>query len=104
MEHKEYSKEGVLLIEGHLDKNGQKTGLWREYYNSGKLAAISLYMYGKLHGYYKSFHENGNVWAVGNYNHGNKDGEFEIFNPQGKLILLHHYENDKLTKEINLQK
>lgn len=103
-EHKEYSKDGALLSEGNLDKNGLKTGLWKEYYDNGKISAIELFMYGKLHGYYKSFHENGNVWSTGNFNHGRKEGEFEIFNPQGKLILVQHYRDNILISEVNLEK
>lgn len=102
--HKEYSKDGVLLIEGQHDDSGFKTGSWKEYYKSGKIAAIELYQNGKLHGCYKSYHENGCIWSTGNYNLGNKDGKFEIYDPQGKLILIQHYSQDKLLNQVSLNK
>ena len=99
-EYKEYSKDSVLLIEGQHDNNGLKIGLWKEYYKSGKIAAIELYQKGKLHGLYKSYHENGNIWSTGNYNQGNKEGKFEIYDQQGKLILIQHYSQDKLINQV----
>lgn len=98
-EHKEYSKNGVLLIEGQHDNYGFKTGLWKEYYKNGKIAAIELYQDGKLHGYYISYHENGNIWAIGNYNQGSKEGKFEIYDQQGELILVQHFDQDILITE-----
>ncbi len=103
-EHKEYSRDGVLVIEGQFDNNRLKTGLWKEYYNSGKIAAIEVYEDGKLHGCYKSFHENGSIWAIGYYNHGNKEGKFEIYDPQGNLILIQHYNQDNLINQVTPDK
>ena len=49
MEHKEYTKDGTLLINGQFNGNGLKTGLWKEYYKSGSTAAEEFYQDGKLH-------------------------------------------------------
>ncbi|MDD5571571.1 MAG: hypothetical protein PHD97_10535 [Bacteroidales bacterium] len=101
-EHKEYSKDDVLLIEGQYDEQGLKTGIWKEYYKNGKLSAEYCYKNGKLNGVYKSYHESGGVWCAGNYINDKKEGKFEVFNPDGKIILLCEYKNDKIIKRESI--
>ncbi|MCX6233656.1 MAG: hypothetical protein NT175_02885 [Bacteroidetes bacterium] len=98
-EHKEYSEDGVLLKEGRYNLKSLKTGLWKEYYENGKIAAEESFLDGKLHGYFRSYHENGNIWCIGNYNQNNKEGKFEIYDQQGKLIFIQHYNHGKLVKK-----
>jgi antitoxin component YwqK of YwqJK toxin-antitoxin module len=95
-EYKEYSKEGVLLIEGKYDEQERKTGIWNEYYNTGKLAIEFHYTNGMLNGTYKSYHENGVIWCLGNYINDKKEGKFEVYNSEGKIILFYEYKNDKI--------
>jgi len=104
IEHKEYSKDSVLLIEGGYNRKGLKTGFWKEYYKSGKIASEESFLDGKLHGYFRSYHENGNIWCIGNYNQSNKEGKFEIYDQQEKLILIQQYNQDKLINQATLNK
>ncbi|MFA4851126.1 MAG: hypothetical protein WC599_01270 [Bacteroidales bacterium] len=100
--HEEYSKDGVLLIEGQYDDDERKTGIWYEYYKTGKLAAEFRYKNGILNGTYKSYHENGMIWCLGNYLNDKKEGKFEVYNPDGKIILLCEYNNDKIINQESL--
>jgi len=103
-ERKEFSKDGVLLIDGQYDKKKLRTGLWKEYYRNGIIATEELFLDGNLHGFFRSYHENGNIWCNGNYDQGHKEGKFEIYDKQGNLILFQHYNKDKLINQEILSK
>ena len=97
--HKEYSGDGILLLEGHYDKNRKRFGLWKEYNSGGVLLAEEYYQKGIRHGAYISYHENGAIWCKGNYKNGLKDGEFKIYDRDDKLILTQTYFKDELFSE-----
>ena len=102
--YQEYSKDGELLLEGQYNDDNKKTGIWKEYYKSGKILAEESYKSGELHGIYKSFHPNGNLWSYGNYENGYKEGKFEIFSTQGILIIIQYYNKDKLVGQEKFNK
>ena len=104
IEHKEYSKEGVLLIDGYYDKNKRKTGVWHEYYNNSVLAIEFHYENGLMHGSYRSYYETGSIWCTGTYVNGKKEGVYTIYNKEGKIFLIHVYNNDKILKEQFVEK
>ena len=104
IEHKEYSKEGELLIEGYYNKDKKKTGVWHEYYPNLVLAIEFNYKNGQLHGSYKSYYETGSIWCTGNYVNGKKEGVFTIYNKEGKIFLIHVYKNDRILKEQFVEK
>ena len=98
-EHREYSDDGILLIEGSYDKKGSKIGLWREYNSHGILLAEEYYQKGNRHGKYISYHDNGSVWCRGTFKNGLKDGEFKTFDRDNKLMLTQIYFKDELFSE-----
>lgn len=73
-----YDKEGTELYDGHvmhyknnllyLDTdivNGNREGIYKEFYDSTKLKIISYYKNGTTHDLYIEFYENGNVHKMG---------------------------------------
>lgn len=98
-EYKEYSKDGILLIEGFLDSLNLKNGVWKEYDKKGNLYVEERYLKGKRHGEYKCYHENGNLWCYGRFKEGMKEGEFKIFAEDGDLIKRQVYFKDQLFDE-----
>jgi antitoxin component YwqK of YwqJK toxin-antitoxin module len=47
--------------------NGKKEGVWKEYYNNGKLKSIANYKNGFKEGQEKSYYPNGNVYNEMSY-------------------------------------
>jgi len=57
-------KKGTLIgkeIINRFDKNGNKKGVWKSFYNSGKLKQESNYNNGLLNGYLKEYDEDGKL-------------------------------------------
>jgi uncharacterized protein len=81
----EYDPDGILItveryIDGNLverlrmnrsDKEGLKQGLWRTYYENGRVKTEATYKDGILNGSYKEYDENGTVKVYYQYNNGN---------------------------------
>ncbi len=80
----EYSKRGEIktLLEYHnnylinreavnrVDKNDLKQGVWKEFYDNGKLHFERTYNDDQLNGYYKEYDENGNLRFAIRYENG----------------------------------
>lgn len=98
-EYKEYSKTGIILIDGYKDSFDLKTGLWKEYDKNGNLLVEERYLRGQRHGEYKSFHNNGLLWCHGRFKFGMKSGEFKIYNSTGELVKTQYYFKDELFDE-----
>jgi antitoxin component YwqK of YwqJK toxin-antitoxin module len=96
---KKHSEDGILLIEGKYDDLERKTGVWCEYYKTGKIAAKYRYRNGMLNGMFISYHENGALWNTVNYVNDKKEGIFKIYNPDGEMISSCEYHNDKIVNQ-----
>jgi len=59
--------------------NGKMEGLWKIYYESGRLKTRVNYKDGSRDGPWESFFENGQVWQKFNYKDGRRDGLWETF-------------------------
>ncbi|MFP4024779.1 MAG: toxin-antitoxin system YwqK family antitoxin [Thiohalospira sp.] len=72
-----YRNNQVILHEeiNRYDKNGNKTGIWKLFYDNGTLKEEKEFLKGKLHGVYK------------------------IYNKKGFLINTLYYENGEIIKE-----
>ncbi|HYC85266.1 MAG TPA: hypothetical protein VEB86_08595 [Chryseosolibacter sp.] len=83
---KEFNKRGVLIAEG-MYVNGQKHGLWLEYYDhDGRRMIEENYDYGIPHGRYACFHPNGQILSEGQFENGLRAGRFNIYDEQGNKI------------------
>ncbi|MCK5467125.1 MAG: hypothetical protein KAI99_01405, partial [Cyclobacteriaceae bacterium] len=69
---KKYHFNGVLEAEGQFE-DGNKVGLFKEYYDNEKIRRI---MY---------------------FEHGIKNGPVEVFNEEGRILQKAQYKNDTLT-------
>lgn len=50
---------GVTDTQGFYDKSGQRSGLWRQWFRTGKLRAEMIYEHGESVGLWKTWFENG---------------------------------------------
>lgn len=63
--------------------NGEREGIYREYYSNGNLRLEQEYHKGQKAGKYLSYYKNGNKYVVGAYNGEEPSGKFEIYAEDG---------------------
>lgn len=83
----------------HLRMNKPTDGLYKDWYDDGRISMESFYKDGVLHGEYKSWHANGMSEHRGIYTHGLKHGTFETWFDSGNLKSHYNYVKDHLHGE-----
>ncbi|OFX79184.1 MAG: hypothetical protein A2X12_01910 [Bacteroidetes bacterium GWE2_29_8] len=90
----DYKEEGVYV-------DNEKDGIWKHYYESGKLSFIGEYMYGEPFGKHTYYYENGNVMEEGTYKNGKKNGIWKLFTEEGILLITIEFQDDMEIKIDN---
>ena len=81
-------------------KDNKKTGIWKEYYASGKIKSEITFVKNKANGYAKFYYENGNVSEEGIWKGNKWVGEYKYYHKNGNPSYVWHYsENGKRTGE-----
>lgn len=83
--YKEYHPNGELSIEGKLNENGNRQGLWISYYDTGVKWSESYYTDGKRDGHSLTFYPNGQVRYVGEYSDDERIGNWKFYDEEGNL-------------------
>ncbi len=86
---------GILRSEGMFDANGKRTGIWKFYFESGKLKSEDTYDNGKLNGLVTEYFENGNLRYKSAYADDKLVGVKEIYHPNGKLAGKENFKEGK---------
>jgi len=97
-EWKKYYKSGKLARIGNY-LNGEETGEWKNYYENGQLAQISNYIDGKRTGEFKDYYKNKQLSSFGNYIDWKKNGDWKYYYETGKLKERGTYLNGEETGE-----
>lgn len=63
----------------HYNSEGEKDGIWRNYYENGNIKDEKIYLNGKLNGYYKLYNEEGKLIEAIKYKSGELDLESKDF-------------------------
>ena len=74
-----------------------KTGLFKEYYENGKLKSETNYADGKKDGPYKEFHENGQLKLEANFKAGEIDGVVKAYDESGRMVIKEVYKAGEIT-------
>lgn len=82
-EIKTWSKKDVKQVEGFLE-NGTRTGIWKLYYENGKLKKQLTYQNNIENGEEIFWFENGNVQKKGSYVNGKLNGKYEWYFENGQ--------------------
>ena len=105
--HTEYDENGVILnseifdnqgnkeSDGLIDKNGQKTGIWKFYFQTGEKKAEGNYVNGKRTGKWTFYYVNGEVEQKGSYKNGKTTDIWQWFYENGKILREGTYEDGK---------
>lgn len=87
------SKDFKRTEEGNY-KNGEKDGVWIDYYPGGKIAAVSsTYKAGKLDGPMRKYGRKGELSSEVNYKNGLIHGTMRTYDKKGKVATEKEYEN-----------
>ena len=87
----EYHPNGNIKMEGNLNDDGLRQGLWIAYYENGTKWSESYYVDGIRDGHSLSFFPNGRVRYVGEYKNDIKVGTWKFYNEDGSLATEETY-------------
>lgn len=85
--------KGWMRYEGVTDLNGNRQGLWKEYYETGELRSIGKYKDSKMVGDWKFFYPNQEIEIYGSYKNGKKDGMWQWFYPNRQLLMEENWDD-----------
>lgn len=87
----EYHPNGNIKMEGKLNDNGRREGLWIAYYENGTKWSESYYVDGLRDGHNLSFYPNGRIRYIGEYKQDVKVGTWKFYNDDGTLATEETY-------------
>ena len=92
-EYMYWNPNGNIRIKGAYT-NGQKDGLWTEYFITGQqIYQIINYTNGLKNGEFKEYLINGNLTILGNYKNHMKEGKWEYYFENEQLDMIGPFEN-----------
>lgn len=90
-------ENGWVRYEGITDFNGQRQGLWKEYYPTGELRSKGKYKNSKPIGDWYFYFTDKSIEIEGTYNNkGNKQDQWVWYYPSGDTMIVANYEDDDL--------
>jgi antitoxin component YwqK of YwqJK toxin-antitoxin module len=76
----------VLIIpRAALQKDGNKDGVWEEYYSNGSIKMHGTYNMNDKTGPFQGFYESGSLLVMGQYIEGHQDGVWTFFDEDGTV-------------------
>jgi beta-glucanase (GH16 family) len=83
-----YNYDSTRIIATGKLKNGQKTSLWKEYYEDGQISTSFRYKNGKYQGRCKTWYRNGQLKGIWIMKNGVLDKAKSCFDPEGNKISV----------------
>lgn len=68
-------------------KDGKREGVWKCYYDDGKLQSEGGYVADQKEGIWKIYHSNGQLAGVGPYVKGAEKGKWTFYDEAGKVLM-----------------
>ncbi|MBP9099654.1 MAG: hypothetical protein KBF74_12620 [Ferruginibacter sp.] len=82
---KEYYTNGELAREFYINNDKQKSGLYKEYYENGRIRYLYFYLDNLLSGEQREYYDNGNLKATACYKKSKPDSIVKWYYPDGVL-------------------
>jgi len=95
----DYYNNGKIKNFYGKNKDGEKDGKYKRFYESGKLKTVWIYRNGKLQELAIGYYEDGKAWWNQEFKDGKKDGKYKEFYQNGQLKYEKNYRNGKLDGE-----
>jgi antitoxin component YwqK of YwqJK toxin-antitoxin module len=93
---RELYESGALKAEYFVDTQGRKSGLYKEFHESGPLKVKVIYQADAMEGAYESWHENGKSFITCRYRAGLIQGPWKELRADGSKALTCAYKEGKL--------
>lgn len=92
-----YFANGNIKIEGYYSEKSMKEGIWKHYYEDGKIKKVEHYKRGSQVGEFKSYYSSGQLMEAGNYSpfQTKKEGVWKRFFENGQLKFQAQYHTGK---------
>lgn len=85
---------GTKEMEGPLNKNGQRVGVWKAWYKNGALWSEGEFKDDVRNGFANVFWPNGKLRFEGTYADGKQTGAWKFYNEQGTLEKEVNYDSE----------
>lgn len=82
----EYYPNNTVHIDGQLDENNRKTGVWKSFRVDGQLWSETSFQNGKKNGPTVSYHKNGEIYYRGEFTDDKKSGKWIFYDQNGVEI------------------
>jgi antitoxin component YwqK of YwqJK toxin-antitoxin module len=86
-----YPGKKKIKIEGRLDKEQKRHGIWESYFENGVPNSTIYYVHGKKHGHVIVYHPNGTIYYVGEYEDDKPVGLWKFYNDKGEFEKEENY-------------
>lgn len=84
-------KAGNIIKSEEIEyKDGKKHGIWKQYFESGKLKLTSSYINGEADGAFTFYYEGGKILTTGFYKKGLKEGKWMYSDEAGKSTIIEY--------------
>ena len=91
-----YDSNGTLSAVGEFDKNGERTGIWHWYYDTGVLREVQEYKAGKSTGLGKFYDNNGYLAITQEWKDDERNGERKTYFITGAVMNKSTYTNGEM--------
>lgn len=91
-----YDPDGKLVVLASFDNKGERTGIWKWFYNNGQLKESLTYSDGKKEGENALFYENGKKYIESNFKNDAFDGVYKQYTKEGALVEKKYFKNGKV--------
>ena len=90
-----YNEKGVRTAEGPVDANENRTGEWKNYFETGELKSSGKFVNNRQNGEWDFYAQNGQKEQIGNFNNGVMEGDWKWFFPSGNVFREEVYARGK---------
>ncbi len=81
------------IISAHLEKNGNKHGQMKQFYDDGTLKSEAYYQNGTLYGPSSFFGPQGQLLSLTWFYQGRREGALHLYYPTGQIYSIQNYKN-----------
>lgn len=84
-------KNGVLLTEGIVDRDGRRRGECKEFYADSTLRAVGVFIDGERSGEWRYYYQNGQLEQKGLFENGKQHGEWVWYYDNGQIQIVENF-------------
>jgi len=86
-----YNDNGIIVSEGIINEEGQRSGDWKNFYPDGSLMEEGAYQNNRRFGQWNFYNKKGKLIQKGGYRNGRIDGKWEWYYDNGNILREEYY-------------